>query len=134
MKICKECNQDKSVIEYYRNTPYCKPCIALRYKRKTRTQKDKDRNAKASNKYYHKKRRKVVAHYGNKCVCCGEDEYTFLIIDHINGGGTAQRRSGIRGPAFLNWIVANEYPDTLRILCHNCNHAVKVGECPHEQQ
>ena len=30
--------------------------------------------------------------YGGQCACCGEKAYEFLAIDHINGGGLAERR------------------------------------------
>ena len=34
----------------------------------------------------------VYTHYGNICSCCGESDYMFLTIDHINNDGHKQRR------------------------------------------
>lgn len=31
----------------------------------------------------------VIEAYGGKCACCGVDNFEFLSIDHINGGGSA---------------------------------------------
>src|SRR5689334_18219732 len=30
----------------------------------------------------------TLEHYGQECVCCGEDYPHFLVLDHIKGGGT----------------------------------------------
>lgn len=81
-------------------------------------------------------RMEVINHYGNKCACCGELNIEFLAIDHINGGGNKHRRELklSSGTAFYNWIIKNNYPDTLRILCHNCNTSLGLyGYCPHNK-
>src|SRR6266852_8334175 len=39
-----------------------------------------------------KLRKRVLAAYGGKCVCCGETEDSFLSIDHIDGDGNKHRR------------------------------------------
>jgi hypothetical protein len=77
----------------------------------------------------------IFKHYGSKCACCGESQYEFLTIDHINGGGNKDRRkiSKMRGSFF--WIKQNNYPDDLQILCANCNTAKAYhGICPHQKQ
>lgn len=86
--------------------------------------------------YKRSRRQQVLDHYGNKCACCGESRFEFLSMDHISGGGTADRRkSGLRGNAIIGWIIRNNYPDTFRILCHNCNQAIGFyGICPHETE
>jgi hypothetical protein len=75
---------------------------------------------------------KVINVYGGKCVCCGEDRLPFLSFDHVNGGGRAHRKIAGYGTPFLRWIIRNNYPDMLRILCMNCNMAVHQGICPHQ--
>lgn len=77
---------------------------------------------------------KILAHYGNRCSCCGEDRYEFLCLDHMAGNGNNHRRYlNIRGgSSFYHWIIKNNYPDGYRILCQNCNHAYgHYGYCPH---
>ena len=82
-----------------------------------------------------KVRAEVRSHYGNKCVCCGEDEPAFLAIDHINGGGNAHRRKlGMpSGTQFYLWLRRNNFPEGFQILCFNCNFAKSAhGQCPHK--
>ena len=78
----------------------------------------------------------VLDHYGAACACCGEDVPEFLTIDHINGGGNRHRRETIKsnGAGFYRWIVRNEFPKDLQILCFNCNCGKRTsGMCPHER-
>jgi hypothetical protein len=80
-------------------------------------------------------RMKVLKYYGGdppKCACCGETEYKFLAIDHINGGGLKQRRE-TKTHNLESWINKSKYPAGFQILCHNCNAAKGFyGECPHK--
>lgn len=79
-------------------------------------------------------REKIFAHYGNRCVCCGEQRMYFLCLDHIAGGGNQHRRIlGITsGFQFFRWIIKQNFPKGFRILCANCNMAIgNYGECPH---
>lgn len=81
-------------------------------------------------------RNKIIIHYGGECVCCGETEKTFLAIDHINGHGNKHRKQ-IRkssGRAYHQWIVDQNFPDYLQILCYNCNMSkyLNGGVCAHQ--
>lgn len=73
----------------------------------------------------------VLAAYGGVCACCGEDEYAFLALDHIDGGGRADRSA--RGGA--DWwasLIREGFPEGYQVLCHNCNSAKSwSGACPH---
>lgn len=80
-------------------------------------------------------RKEVFSAYGNVCSCFGEDEFVFLSLDHVLGDGALDKRtSGRRGHSLLLKIKALGYPDTYRILCHNCNlgRYLNGGVCPHE--
>jgi len=78
----------------------------------------------------------VIEYYGGKCACCGETEYTFLAIDHINGGGTEHRKKIKKqsGTAMAKWLIDNNFPDGFQILCHNCNMSkhLNQGICAHK--
>lgn len=91
----------------------------------------------AYNKAAHTKMRlEILARYGGQCACCGESEPTFLAIDHVHNDGAQHRRKlGIKGGmALYRWIRDNSYPDTLQVLCHNCNFAkVTNPVCPHRK-
>jgi hypothetical protein len=88
-------------------------------------------------KAYEKRRaqeikREVIGHYGGRCECCGEREMTFLTIDHIEGGGERHRQKVGWGTQFYRWLRKNEYPTGFRVMCHNCNFALRLGVCPHK--
>lgn len=88
---------------------------------------------KNSIKQWHILRRKVLAHYGNQCMCCGEKTYEFLEIDHINGGGEKHRKE--IGSHIVEWAIKNNFPANLRILCANCNRSLgKFGVCSHKEE
>jgi hypothetical protein len=64
---------------------------------------------------------KIIEHYGQKCSCscgCSETYIENLTIDHIQGLNGQKRLSGLE---FYRWIIKNNYPKDLRILCWNCN-------------
>lgn len=69
----------------------------------------------------------VLRHYGLKCNCpcgCGATNHRYLTIDHKNNDGAKHRREdrGYRGSA-SKWIIKNNFPDFLQVLCWNCNLA-----------
>jgi len=81
-------------------------------------------------------KKEVFAHYGNKCECCGESIFELLCLDHINGGGTRQRReTGKHSSTFYAQLRREGYPEGFRILCYNCNQSFGAyGYCPHQAQ
>lgn len=82
-------------------------------------------------------RRQLIDAYGGRCACCGETEFEFLQLDHINGGGRAHRRE-LKTNGVAVWrLVRNEgFPaDKYRLLCANCNFVTRHGRiCPHERR
>lgn len=80
-----------------------------------------------------RRRQRVIEAYGGRCTCCGESQWQFLSIDHINNDG-AKHRSEIGQSNVYKWAEDNGFPNTLRLLCYNCNMArAFYGVCPHEQ-
>ena len=70
---------------------------------------------------------------GIECACCGEKEYDFMVIDHINGNGSKQVNSLGGSFAFLRWLEKNNYPAGFQVYCTNCNWGKHVrGICPHQ--
>lgn len=129
---CITCLLDKEENEFYRRVngkryTECKSCCVKRG----------ENNRK---KQVLKLRKQIFSFYGDKCSCCGESNYKFLTIDHINNNGGAHKRSignGRKAPTimFYRWIVKNNFPDDLRLLCWNCNcgRSVNSGVCPHKE-
>lgn len=97
---------------------------------------EKNRNQiKENHKRWREKiRHQVIEHYSNGkmvCACCGENQYEFLTIDHLDGNGR-QHRNKIHYPLY-HWLVKNNFPSGFQVLCYNCNCAKgKYGICPHE--
>lgn len=84
--------------------------------------------------YREKRKRMAFEHYGAKCVCCGEAEYVFLTFDHINGGGSEERRNNRKEPFTYERVIKENFPDRFQVLCFNCNWAKhKCGVCPHQE-
>lgn len=77
----------------------------------------------------------TFAAYGAVCVCCGEDEMTFLTIDHIKGDGALLRRDMKHsGSSLYAWLKKNNFPAGYQTLCFNCNLAKRQrDECPHKR-
>lgn len=92
---------------------------------------------KKTNEYNRSIRKKVLDHYGHRCVCCGETKVEFLCIDHVNGEGNKHRleiNKGSGTPTYY-WLIKNNYPVGFQVLCHNCNQAkAAYGYCPHQKE
>lgn len=88
-------------------------------------------------KYREKLKLTVMTHYCNgtpRCMCCGEKEIKFLVIDHINGCGTKRRKVEPSGSPIHIFLKARKFPEGYQVLCHNCNAAKEsYGICPHQQ-
>lgn len=57
----------------------------------------------------------------------------FLSIDHVEGGGSLERRRG-HGTKFYSTLLRTPLSDKYRVLCMNCNFAIgKYGYCPHKE-
>ena len=86
---------------------------------------------------------KVFKYYSKKdsnsnipcCNCCKEKfSHEFLAIDHIYGRKSMGHKREFGGKDLYNWIIKNKFPDTVQVLCHNCNMAKGLyGKCPHEK-
>lgn len=78
-------------------------------------------------------RDRIIAAYGACCKCCGERNVKFLQIDHVNNDGYLQRKEVGGGVRFYRWVISNGFPDSLQLLCANCNWGKRTnnGICPH---
>jgi hypothetical protein len=145
LKTCTKCQKTKVITEFgIRKGKYrkpgdrhaeCKACTAARRRNRYHNEPGfKRRVAEIERKHHEKLRLDLLARYGGKCACCPETEYKFLSFDHIDNDGAEHRREHGDGAKYLmQWIKRNNYPDTIQILCYNCNCAKGFyGECPHE--
>ena len=70
----------------------------------------------------------LITTLGAKCVKCNCNDVRVLQIDHINGGGMAERRKfGDYRMALLYYLKSPELAkEKLQLLCANC-HVLKTG-------
>lgn len=75
----------------------------------------------------------VLAWYGGRCACCGENNLKFLTMDHVDGGGHQHRKTGIG--YIYSYLISQFMPSGFQILCYNCNcgRAMNGGVCPHKE-
>ena len=91
----------------------------------------------ASKKESNEKRKEIVYnHYSNgklECSCCSEKTIEFLQLDHIYNNGNLHRRKVGSGSILYSWVIKNNFPPILQILCANCNFGKRMndGICPH---
>lgn len=128
--LCVNCCQP------FNNPPRvtCAPCLERKRELyRQELERDPDKYKSRQYKEWNNKRNaatrlEVVNAYGGKCVCCGEDHYPYLELDHINGGGAAHRKSiGTSADAFYRAMRNQGYPPILQVLCANCHRAKTNG-------
>lgn len=74
-------------------------------------------------------RDEVIAGYGGQCECCGTTFRPHLTLDHVNGGGGAERRAE-PGQRLWRRLRREGFPPGYRVLCWNCNWAAhRLGRC-----
>lgn len=158
MAVCLGCNETKQMALYqkekggkYYARSHCVKCWSIernsyqtQYRKKhearfkiagrIKYQKDPEKQRLIRARHYRKWQDIVFNHYGNGCACCGEDEKTFLSIDHVNNDGADHRKEVGIGVVFYRWIAMNDFPKDLQLLCCNCNLGKhrNGGICPHK--
>ncbi len=71
-------------------------------------------------------RLQAIQKLGGCCRVCGFPDARALEIDHVVGGGTAERLRGVGGLKHL-YLVLKDETGKFQLLCANC-HAIKRSE------
>ena len=84
---------------------------------------NRDKNRSSQFKYRQRKRMKLFNEVGLKCVHCGTIDERVLQLDHINGGGTQDRKRCTSTHQFYSFYLNDVLlaKKTLQTLCANCN-------------
>jgi hypothetical protein len=70
-----------------------------------------------------------------KCACCGESEYEFLTLDHINNDGSIERAALGGSVGVFKYLIKANFPGGYQVLCWNCNAVRRFGRiCPHQRE
>ena len=73
-----------------------------------------------------KLRKRVINHFGGKCVWCGFADWRALQIDHINGGGRKAFLNDRPSPVRYHLDLLTAKPGIVyQLLCANCNQIKK---------
>lgn len=144
-KVCSKCGREFDATQQFFHKsnnktglrPNCKECQRRAVNDRMTARRA---NHLQDNKEYHQQYRLAVlnAYCGGtpKCKCCGEANIEFLTLDHTENDGSLHRKViGIGGLHLYRWAKKNGYPNTLQVLCRNCNWAKHAyGECPHQRK
>lgn len=110
---------------YYRQTPEERRAA----RRRVREALGPEGRAAARKREHDRLRRQVIAGYGGRCACCGNDYLPHLTLDHLNGGGAEERRA-LTGRGIYRRLRREGFPPGYQVLCWNCNAAKHhLGEC-----
>jgi hypothetical protein len=79
------------------------------------------------------------AYGGFRCACCGQEEFSFLSLDHIDGSGNEDRKIRLGnktqgGHHLYRNLKQETYPVGFQVLCMNCQVGKRdnFGICPHK--
>jgi hypothetical protein len=127
---CRDCSRACS------NRYYMQESVEQKAARKEYARRNPESKTGQLRKWRQARRLAVIAGYGGKCECCGETRQEFLAVDHIHGGGKADRARFSSSGSFYFWLIQQGFPrDKYRLLCHNCNTSIGLyGYCPHAQE
>ena len=86
MPICRTCNKEKSINNFYKEARNkskvrneCKSCFKIKYDARYHAKRDEIlEKGRQRNREF---KTEVMQHYGGKCDCCGIDVLEFLSID-----------------------------------------------------
>ena len=93
----------------------------------------RERRIIRSKKYRDSMRLKIFNILGHKCVRCGFDDKRALQFDHIEGGGTKERKNFNGGCELMRFYSDNPEltKQRLQVLCANCNWIKKHDNKEH---
>jgi len=147
MKKCAKCHKSKNNSCFHKNktkidglATECRECCKAYMKKYYAKNKNKllKQNKENGKQKHAEAKRLCIEHYSNgtnKCCCCGESNPEFLSLNHINGGGRKDRQTFKGARTFCGYLVKNNFPKGINIMCFNCNLSYGFfGYCPHKTQ
>lgn len=93
-----------------------------------KSEKGKALRKKSDVNYLKKIRSAALSVLGGKCVHCGFSDVRALQIDHVNGGGSKDKKRRGCGGQFYNQVIKSflNKENEFQLLCANCNWIKRV--------
>jgi len=131
---------EKAIKEYdsiRKKTPEARAKTRLRWHTKIRNKPGVLEELRERGKIdYAKTKYQVFMYYSNndpKCACCGELEYDFLTIDHLESIVPKQKK--LVGVFLYRSLIKSGFPPGYQVLCYGCNlMKSKHKVCPHQEK
>lgn len=133
-KACSGCNRTLPyTAEFFSANSSKKNTFGLR----ARCRRCAADDVREKNKEYQRRLKvQVLTAYGGgrlACVCCGDTNIEFLTLDHIFGGGSAERKHTSSLKLYYKLRRLGFPQGEHRTLCFNCNFSYgHFGYCPHQ--
>lgn len=123
-QTCSRCGVTGGYDKFYRGNN--KKCGLSSYCRRCTKRRHRVRDLK--------RKTEIIHGYGGKCECCGENNFLYLTLHHIGGGGKEHREEQGHSRGVYRDLIEREFPDDIvRVLCYNCHFVIeKFGYCPHQ--
>lgn len=93
---------------------------------KTYGPNNRERLNKNTREYFRRLRVTILSLLGDKCVRCGFSDPRALQIDHINGGGTKEKKELKTSFNKLVLLSLANNEGRYQLLCANCNWIKRV--------
>ena len=145
--LCHNCNAEKEILNNKSvfekecgnecGNKICKVCNGVFNKKSFRGSKGSTCAKCLTSKERVENSKLKIELFGNKCMCCGEDNILKLTIDHVNNDGSLKRCADGAGLRILRKIKSNKIDkNEYQLLCWNCNYSKHVGEgiCKHKRE
>ena len=127
---CVVCGNDLPLDKFAEKRRQCRSCVYKRKLSKVREWRENNPDrvkelARDSRRgRYLVARTKAVEFLGHKCFECDWSDASALVIDHVSGGGTAERSTKDR-VSFVMEVADGKHQDA-QLLCLN-HHALKTA-------
>jgi hypothetical protein len=145
MKVCSDCEKELPLESFYGHYRCCRACklerqrksFAACYPELKKNPLWVTHQRVKRNKRNRRLRDEFFLNYGNKCVCCGENNRGFLTLDHTYNDGAKERGAQTTNTKVIEKLYREGWPkqDRYQIMCYNCNCGKQsnAGICPHKQ-
>lgn len=118
-RICKNCNKEKSIRDFYKTYGYsryeCKVC-------------ENRKRFKWRLKHFHELKRKAVEYLGGKCRLCGYNKSLYALeFNHLKEFKKEHEPSRLLQKGW-SWDRVKPEIDKCELLCSNCHKEITFSE------